>query len=70
MLFCFLKALECAKCAGKIIRASTRETTKVKITTTETFYEYYGPKYFTEVQRCVGWAISSRRITVQKRVKN
>ena len=28
--------MECAKCAGKMIKASTKETTKVKITITET----------------------------------
>ena len=36
--------------------------------TSETGDEYYGPKTFTEVQRYVGWAISSRKIAVQKRL--
>ena len=36
--------------------------------TLETGNEYSGPKTFTEVQRYVGWAISSRRISVQNRV--
>ena len=33
---CFFSALECAKCAGKIISASTNDTTRVRITITET----------------------------------
>ena len=42
--------------------------TKLK-RTSETGNEYSGPKTFMEVQRYVGWAISSRRIAVQKRVQ-